>query len=138
MLLRRGIGDPGDQFPRGRGKGDGIEFGLPGPQLHRESGFIASYPQLNFLILLLCGNVAKIMVAKSGFVAPGHYGYQAEAVAEMIEITRHRLFRYRPSGEVPLWLPVFVPIPSRMVRGREYFRAISRRYLMPSMISFSW
>ena len=90
MLLRRGIGDPGDQFPCGRGKGDGIEFGLPGPQLHREPGFIASYPQLNFLILLLCGNVAKIMVAKSGFVAPGHYGYQAEAVAEMIEITRQR------------------------------------------------
>ena len=30
------------------------------------------------------------MVAKSGFVAPGHYGYQAEAVAEMIEVTRQR------------------------------------------------
>lgn len=74
------MGTRGISSPVGEVKGDGIEFGLPGPQLHRESGFIASYPQLNFLILLLCGKVAKIMVAKSGFVAPGHYGYQAEAL----------------------------------------------------------
>ena len=45
--------------------------------------------------------------------------------------------RYWARGEVPSWLPRFVPRASRIVRGSLFVLARDSRYFIPIMISFS-